>query len=65
MKNIGIINNKNDDNKKMSNERNIIPQEFELFFNKLIDGFREYLPYIIKIVLKLIYTSVRKYFTFH
>ena len=63
MKNIGIIMNKNDDNKKISNERNITPQEFESFFDEMIDGFRKYLPYVLKIVLKLIYTSVRKYFT--
>ena len=63
MKNIGIIMNKNNDNKKISNERNITPQEFESFFDEMIDGFRKYLPYVLKIVLKLIYTSVRKYFT--
>ena len=63
MKKIGIIMNKNDDNKKISNERNITPKEFELFFDEMIDGFRKHLPYILKIVLKLIYTSVRKYFT--
>ena len=63
MKKKGIIMNKNDDNKKIVNEKNITPKEFELFFDEMIDGFRKHLPYILKIVLKLIYTSVRKYFT--
>ena len=65
MKKIGIIMKKNDDKKKKhySNERNITPKEFELFFDEMIEGFRKYLPFILKIILKLIYVSVRKYFT--
>ena len=65
MKKIGIIMKKNDDKikKKYSNERNITQKEFELFFDEMIEGFRKYLPYILKIILKIIYTSVRKYFT--
>ena len=67
MKKIGIIMKKSDDNnnknKKKANERNITPKEFELFFDEMIDGFRKHLPYILKIVLKIIYTSVRKHFT--
>lgn len=62
MKNIGIIINK-DNNKKNLSERNITPKEFEIFFDEMIEGFRKHLPYILKLVLKLIYTSVRKYFT--
>ena len=65
MKKIGIIIKKNGDknSKKKAGERNITPKEFEIFFDEMIDGFRKNLPYILKIVLKLIYTSVRKYFT--
>ena len=65
MKKIGIIMKNNEDKKKkkIANERNITPKEFEIFFDEMIEGFRKYLPYILKIILKLIYTSVRKYFT--
>ena len=65
MKKIGIIIKKNGDknSNKKAGERNITPKEFEIFFDEMIDGFRKNLPYILKIVLKLIYTSVRKYFT--
>ena len=65
MKKIGIIIKKNEDKstKKKASERNITPKEFELFFDEMIDGFRKNLPYILRIVLKLIYTIIRKYFT--
>ena len=65
MQKIGIIIKKSDDKnkKKLPNERNITQEEFDLFFDEMIEGFRKHLPYILKIVLKLIYTSVRKYFT--
>jgi hypothetical protein len=65
MKKLGIIMKKNDNKtkKKYSNERNITQKEFELFFDEMIEGFRKHLPYILKIILKIIYTSVRKHFT--
>ena len=65
MKKLGIIMKKNDNKtkKKYSNERNISQKEFELFFDEMIEGFRKHLPYILKIILKIIYTSVRKHFT--
>ena len=66
MKKIGIITKKSDEiknMKKISNDRNITPKEFELFFDEMIDGFIKYLPFILKIMLKIIYTSIRKYFT--
>ena len=65
MKKLGIIIKKNDNKtkKKYSNERNITQKEFELFFDEMIEGFRKHLPYILKIILKIIYTSVRKHFT--
>ena len=63
MKKIGIIIKNKDKNKKKYNERNITPKEFELFFDEMIEGFKKHLPYILKIVLKIIYTSVRKHFT--
>ena len=65
MKKLGIIMKKNDNKtkKKYSNERNITQKEFELFFDEMIEGFRKHLPYILKIILKIIYTCVRKHFT--
>ena len=65
MQKVGIIMKKNDDKskKKLPNERNITQEEFDLFFDEMIEGFRKHLPYILKIILKLIYKSVRKYFT--
>ena len=65
MKKLGIIMKKNDNKtkKKYSNERNITQKEFELFFDEMIEGFRKHLPYLLKIILKIIYTSVRKHFT--
>ena len=65
MKKLGIIMKKNDikSKKKYSKERNITQKEFDLFFDEMIEGFRKHLPYILKIILKIIYTSVRKHFT--
>ena len=65
MKKNGIIIKKSNDNKKKSkaNEKNITPKEFESLFDEMVDGFKKYLPYILRIILKIIYTSIRKYFT--
>ena len=65
MNKIGIIKKKSDNisKKKIHNERNITPEEFELFFDEMISGFKQHLPYILKIILKIIYTSVKQHFT--
>lgn len=65
MNKIGIIMKKNDNinKKKIHNERNITPVEFELFFDEMISGLKQHLPYILKIILKIIYTSVKQHFT--
>jgi hypothetical protein len=65
MNKIGLIKKKSDkiSKKKMHNERNITPEEFELFFDEMISGFKQHLPYILKIILKIIYTSVKNHFT--
>ena len=65
MNKIGIIKKKSDNTnkKKIHNERNITPEEFELFFDEMISGFKQHLPYILKIILKIIYTSVKQHFT--
>ena len=66
MKENGIIIKKsNEINKKKSKtkERSITPKEFELLFDEMIDGFKKYLPYILRVILKIIYSSIRKYFT--
>jgi len=65
MNKIGIIIKKNDNinKKKIHNERNITPAEFELFFDEMISGLKQHLPYILKIILKIIYTSVKQHFT--
>ena len=65
MNKIGIIKTKSDNiNKKnIHKERNITPEEFELFFDEMISGLKQHLPYILKIILKIIYTSVKKHFT--
>ena len=65
MNKIGIIMKKNDNinKKKIHNERNITPVEFELFFDEMISGLKQHLPYILKIILKIVYTSVKQHFT--
>jgi len=65
MNKIGIIMKKNDNinKKKIHNERNITPAEFELFFDEMISGLKHNLPYILKIILKIIHTSVKQHFT--
>ena len=65
MNKIGIIMKKNDNinKKKIHNERNITPAEFELFFDEMISGLKQHLPYILKIILKIVYTSVKQHFT--
>jgi len=65
MNKIGIIMKKNDNinKKKIHNERNITPAEFELFFDEMVSGLKHNLPYILKIILKIIHTSVKQHFT--
>ena len=65
MNKIGIIMKKNDNinKKKIHNERNITPAEFELFFDEMVSGLKHNLPYILKIILKIVYTSVKQHFT--
>ena len=66
MKKNGIIMKKGSENNKKKSktkEKNITPEEFEMLFEEMIDGFRRHLPYILKVVLKMIYTSIRNHFT--